>query len=146
MIGAGPRDAHRSEQAPPVVRVAELDPLQALDDVDGLFPVRREVEVVGERDADRWAARAAGADVDDGEAARPLVVDIQRAHGPSRRDVVGYVPDSEVVDDREGTRVDHVDRTGRAVRHVHTGWNLTQRAWDDARQRFRLNVYRAGRT
>src|SRR5712692_6567022 len=125
MIGARPRDAYRSEQAPTVVRVAELDPLQALDDVDGLFPVGREVEVVWERDADRLAARAAGVDVDDGEAARPLVVDIQRAHVPSWRDVVGDVPNSEVVDDREGTRVDHVDCTGRAVRHVHTGWKLT---------------------
>src|SRR5438132_12896807 len=100
------------------MRIAELDPLQSLDHVDRLRAVRREVEVVGEGNVDLEPARPSGVDVDDCEVARALVVNVQRAHVPSRCDVVWYGPDREVVNHLKRQGVDHIDRPARAVRYV----------------------------
>src|SRR5713226_2181574 len=88
IISARPWDRDRTKQAPPVVGVAELDPLQPLDHVDGLAAVGGEIKVVRERNRDSLAVRPAGVDVDDGEVARSLVVHVQRAHVPRRCDVM----------------------------------------------------------
>src|SRR5712692_165785 len=132
VIRAGPWDRDRTKQAPSVVRVAELDPLQPLDDVNGLAAVRGEIKVVGERNRDSLAVGAAGVDVDHGEAARPLVVDVQRAHVPGRCDVMRDESNRKVVDDLEGQRVDNVHGARGAVGHVNARRQLTKRARDDA--------------
>ena len=71
-----------------VVRVAEVQPLQALGDDDREAAVGREVEVVGVLDRDR-APRLPGPRVDRREAVADVVVDVQRLQVPGRGDVLG---------------------------------------------------------
>ena len=139
VVGARPRNSHRPEELPAVPPVAKLDALLTLHDVDRLGAVRREVEVVRVRDADR-RRRLARVDVEHRQAARALVVHVQRAHVPGGRDVVRNLTDTEVVDDLVGDRVDHVDGPGAAVGNVDALRDLAQRARDDARHRVRVNV------
>ena len=141
VVGAGPWDAHGLQQLPPVTPVPKLDALQALHDVDRLGPVRREVEVVGKRDVDSPAGPPR-VDVEHGQAARPLVVHVQRAHVPGRRDVVRDGADAEVVDHLVGRGVDDVDGSRAAVRHVHPLLQLAQRAGHGARERVGVDVER----
>ena len=129
VIGAGPRDSHRLQELPTVAPVSKLHALLALHHVDRLRAVRGEVQVVGIGNRNR-ARRLAGVDVDDRQAARPLVVHVQRAHIPRRRDVVRNPANPEVVDDLIGVGVDDIDGSGPAVGDVNALRNLAQRAWD----------------
>ena len=141
MVRARPWDADRPKQRPAVTPVAELDAIQALDDVYGFGAVGGEVEVVRERDRDR-ALRPARLDVEHGQAAGTLVVHVQLAHVPGGRDVVRDDADAVVVDNRERARVDDVDRAGHAVRDVDAWGELAQRAGDDPGQRVGVHVER----
>src|SRR5439155_25907818 len=102
----------------------------ALDHVDGLGAVRREIEVVRVRNVDR-SRRPAGVDVDHGQAARALVLDVQLAQVPRRGDVVGDLPDGELIDHLKGRGADHFDVAVYRVGHVDARPHLSQRAWND---------------
>src|SRR5437764_1497405 len=60
----------------PRVRVPEVQPVEALHRHDGLAPIRREVQVIGERHPN-GPDRAALARVDDRQRAGSLVLDVE---------------------------------------------------------------------
>ncbi len=91
-----------------------------------------------------WGSRTARMDIDDGEAARSFIVDVQLAHIPGRGYVVGDGANGVVVDDRECQRVDHVHGPCGAVRHVNARRELTQGTWHDTRHRVGVDVERGG--
>ena len=141
MVGAAPWDVHRSHQLPAVAPVSKFDAVQPFHDVHCLGAVRGEVEVVGKGDRD-LAGRTAGVDVEHRQAARTLVVDVQSAHVPGRRDVVGNEADPVVVDDAEGGRIDHIHGSRNTVRHVHARRYLAQRAGHHTGKRVGVDVER----
>ena len=99
------------------VRVAKVEPLQALSDDDREPAIRGEVQVVGILDRNR-AARAPGPRVDRGQAVAEVVIDIQRLEVPGRGDVLGQRAGGELPDHLERPLADDVDRVAHRVGHV----------------------------
>ena len=99
------------------VRVAEVEPRQALRDDDRVSAVRCEVHVVRVVDRDRLS-RCSGPRIDRRDAVADVVEDVERLQIPRRRDVLGKPADRELAHDPEGAGVDLVDGVAEAVGHV----------------------------
>src|SRR5439155_18890299 len=101
--------------------------------------VRREVEVVGVDDRDRWAGLA-GPRVDGGQGVAEVAVDVEGLHVGGGYHVLRPPRDREAPEDLVGGRVDHLDGVRLADGHVHPGWHAGNGGAEPARRRAGIDV------